>query len=120
MKVAVYWNLHKHLFSVRALEGPDKGRVIAHEKQLYLRDVELKVSQAGRERVLRQRCRNVHAWASGWICDGFDRPHAQPEVITYNPYKAATFVSLNRQFAPVQKIALAWFSDRYIYGWGVE
>ena len=65
MKVAVYWNLHTHMFSIRALEGPSKGRVIAHASALSLADVTTKVSKAGRERVLRERKKNVHAFVIG-------------------------------------------------------
>ena len=33
IRVEVYWNLHKRLFSVRALEGEHKGRVIEHAQR---------------------------------------------------------------------------------------
>ncbi|CAB4165115.1 hypothetical protein UFOVP823_10 [uncultured Caudovirales phage] len=36
MRVFVYWNLHRKLWSVRAAEGPNKGRVIAHRECVYL------------------------------------------------------------------------------------
>lgn len=29
MRVEVYWNVRRRLYSVRALEGPDRGRVVA-------------------------------------------------------------------------------------------
>ena len=38
IRVEVYWNLHKRLFSVRALEGENKGRVIDHAYGVRLSD----------------------------------------------------------------------------------
>ena len=55
MRVFVYYNLHKKLWSVKALEGPQKGRVIRRANHVTLRDAMPKVSQKGRERVLREK-----------------------------------------------------------------
>ena len=58
----VYLNLHKTGFlSVRAAEGPDKGRVVGHVSAIQLEDCSFRVSEAGRQRVIRDRCKNVHA-----------------------------------------------------------
>ena len=68
MLVETYFNLHKKRFSVRACEGPDKGRVIAHRKAVCLLNVKFKVSEAGRQRVLKEQRKNVHAVMRGhWI-----------------------------------------------------
>ena len=61
MKVYVYFNLHKRCFSVKALEGQAKGLVIAYANDVVLFDPVFKVSKAGRDRVLRERKKNVHA-----------------------------------------------------------
>ena len=61
MKVFVYYNLHRKVWSVKALEGENKGRVIAHRDMVVLRNPEGKVSQAGRKRVLQEQRKNVHA-----------------------------------------------------------
>jgi len=65
MKVFVYFNLRKRCFSVKALEGMYKGRVIAHRDSLHLQDAEFKVSEKGRQRVIRERRKNVHAGVVG-------------------------------------------------------
>lgn len=101
MKVFVYFNLHKKCFSVKALEGPDKGRVIAHRDVVYLQDAVGKVSKAGRERVLREKRKNVHAGVVGRLI--IDRWEDDLEddwdmlwdatVVTYNPYKYSSFVN---------------------------
>ena len=93
-RVYVYWNLHKHLFSVKDTRT---GRVVCHAHMVEIQDATVAVSQAGRARVLRERRKNVHAGVRGtvtwlvedWPCDlqmtGWTR-------ITYNPYKYDSFV----------------------------
>lgn len=109
MKVFVYRNLHQDCWSVRSRET---GRVIAHADEVQLSNVEYKVSEAGRQRVLREKSKNVHAGLVGTLVD-FDpiggkmptypaatfssdpsvKPgQADPVSITYNPYKYSHFV----------------------------
>jgi len=98
MKVFVYFNLHKKCFSIKALEGAMKGRVIAHRDNVLLFRATFKVSQAGRERVLREKRKNVHAGVCGtWHDSGNDHGtlssvKERGELVTYNPYKYTTFV----------------------------
>ena len=93
MKVFVYYNLHRNCFSVKALEGERKGRVIAHRDLVSLTDAVFKVSAAGRARVIREQRKNVHAgvvgeWRHVWV-----RPQDQELVrVTYNPYAYSSFV----------------------------
>jgi hypothetical protein len=94
LKVYVYFNLHKKLFSVKAMEGLYKGLVVAHCDSIALQDVTPKVSQKGRDRVLQEKRKNVHAGLVGHVVlvdipmvDSEDHKH-----ITYNPYKYKTFV----------------------------
>lgn len=98
MKVFVYFNLHKKCFSVKALEGPNKGRVIDHRDVVHLSDAVGRVSKAGRERVLREKRKNVHAGMVGQLIDCAWPDEAEPgtlwdgTVVTYNPYKYSSFV----------------------------
>lgn len=97
MKVFVYWNLHRGMWSVKALDGPDKGRVIARLPQVMLRDAEGKVSEAGRQRVLREKRKNVHAGIVGTLVEGLTHNRANyvediGDRVTYNPYKYSQFV----------------------------
>lgn len=93
MKVFVYKNLHKECFSVKALEGPSKGRVIAHVSSIKLTDCQLKVSQAGRARVLRECQKNVHAGVRGqWNSEEFAVIADRMIKVRYNPYEVSTFV----------------------------
>jgi hypothetical protein len=101
MRVEVYWNLHKRMFSVRALEGPNKGRVIRHSYAVDIADARFIVQKAGRSRVLKNKRKNVHAFVRG-IDVSSNRLEPRPQVpnralhgvehITYNPYKHDSFV----------------------------
>ena len=98
MKVFVYYNLHKKCWSIKALEGKDKGRVIAHKDAVLLFDTTPKVSQAGRKRVLREKRKNVHAGIVGdWLPDTMGNDISLDDKVafnqvTYNPYKYENFV----------------------------
>jgi len=95
MKVFVYRNLHKGCLSVKALEGEKKGRVIAHVDEITLSNCQLKVSQAGRARVLRERQKNVHAGVKGEWSQGLNFVIESMTKVRYNPYEVSTFVETN-------------------------
>lgn len=98
MKVFVYFNLHRKCFSIKALEGNDKGRVVAHRNKVVLDNVTFKVSEAGRQRVLKEQRKNVHAGVVGnWDERSYDHVTIDQHImlgsaITYNPYKYDSFV----------------------------
>lgn len=93
MRVFVYWNLHRDLFSVK---NTRTGRVEAHAQMVVIEDAVFAVSEAGRQRVLRERRKNVHAGVRGTAAL-IDPAPAQPVMsgwtrVTYNPYRFSTFV----------------------------
>lgn len=96
MRVFVYFNLHRQCLSVKALEGPAKGRVILHAAGLRLTHVQFKVSAAGRARVLRERRKNVHAGVVGTLAEHWPEGAACPVAdgvrVTYDPYRYSSFV----------------------------
>jgi hypothetical protein len=121
MKVKVYFNLHRKLFSVVALEGERKGRVIAHKTHLRLANAQFKVSEAGRQRVLREKRKNVHAFVVGELCETFYPVAALaafPGVVvreaTYNPYLYSTFVLKDSQ-EPIYFAGLVWLENKKIH-----
>jgi hypothetical protein len=111
MKAFVYFNLHRKCWSLKALDGEHAGRVVAHASRVALRNVECRVSEAGRQRVLREQRKNVHAGLVGTVyaVEGEWRIGEAPALpkfdelplsehafaITYNPYKAGTFTRKN-------------------------
>lgn len=92
LKVFVYFNLHKKCWSVRALEGENKGFVVNHLDVVYLREASPKVSESGRQRVLAEKQKNVHAGIVGRIVLPMNFEGDESEQITYNPYRYETFV----------------------------
>jgi|LULM01.1.fsa_nt_gb hypothetical protein len=103
----IYWNLHKKCFSIKALDGENKGRVIAHADKVHVESCQFKVSQAGRRRVLRDKCKNVHAGIVGVVRDA--APDAAPDLvgITYNPYIYDSFVQADRPSVPIERASYA-------------
>lgn len=115
MKVYVYRNLHKNCFSIKALEGANKGRVIMHTDKVSLYDVTFKVSEKGRQRVLRQKKKYVHAGVVGHILDGQwqAKDVAKFSKIRYNPYETETFQDL--QGNPVLTAPVCLLIDNQIF-----
>ena len=116
MKVEVYWNLHKKLYSVR-----HKGKVIAHVPFLTMKDVKWVVQPAGRRRVLREKKKNVHAFARGtWLYGNEELQLVRDELrlskrmpIVYNPYKHRKFVLRSAQDQPVEWSDYAKLCSQY-------
>ena len=99
MKVFIYFNLHRKCFSVKALEGTNKGRVVAHVSDAVIHSPTFKVSEAGRQRVLREKKKNVHAGVVGlWFDDEYNASRTVEHsamlgrAVTYNPYRFDSFV----------------------------
>lgn len=85
LKVKVYFNITKKTFSIQ-----HNGKVIGHADQIALKNVEFKVSEKGRQRVLKEKRKNVHAYVVGEISD-FQLIKVQGVGVTYNPYKFPNF-----------------------------
>ena len=114
MKIKVYFNLHRKLFSVVALEGPRKGLVIAHERSLILTDATFKVSEAGRQRVLREQRKNVHAFVVGQWWEHPWMENLGREEVTYNPYKFSTFVK-KESLEPIHRASCVWLENKKVW-----
>ena len=89
--VFVYRNLHKKCWSVK-----QDGLVKAHSQLLAMHSCTFKVSQAGRNRVLKEKRKNVHAGVHGylenWQMGEWIDSHPTARPVTYNPYKYKNFV----------------------------
>ena len=89
-EVFVYFNLHKKCFSVKDVKT---GLVIAHTDKIELEEATFKVSEAGRQRVLAEKRKNVHAGVRGkYVGTPKVIDFSEPEA-TYNPYKYDSFVN---------------------------
>lgn len=97
-RVMVYYNLHKHTFSISY-----SGKIIMYADMVKLDDVEFRVREGGRERVRGEKRKNVHAFVIGNLIDYCEHPcseFSEPEFgekVTYNPYKHESFVLKNTE-----------------------
>jgi hypothetical protein len=97
-KVMVYYNLHKHTFSVQK-----SGIVVLHADFVKLSNVEFRVRKGGLEKVRKEKTKNVHAFVIGTLEDYCEYPcdnipeDSEGEVISYNPYKNDSFVIKSTQ-----------------------
>lgn len=112
-KVFVYYNLHKHVFSIKSLEGENKGKVVAYAEKVALKDCEFKVSEKGRQKVLEKRQKRVHAGVVGKIDLTFEGEKGETEV-TYNPYYYQTFVYKQNE-RPIYKTHYAYLENKKVY-----
>lgn len=88
--VKVYRNLHKDQWSLMAADGPEKGRVIGYGQEVLILDPRLTVSEAGRQRAVRERRRNVHAFVVGTVGD-LQQLCGPLYRVRYNPFRASCF-----------------------------
>ena len=106
MKVKVYFNLHRKVFSVVNIKT---GKVAGYSENLCLKNAQLRVQESGRQRVLREKRKNVHAFVRGDAAF-FRYTNRQPlDTLTYNPYKYVSFVDKQTE-EPVYKASRAWLS----------
>tara|TARA_R110002020_G_scaffold193468_14_gene393870 strand:+ start:1666 stop:2091 length:426 start_codon:yes stop_codon:yes gene_type:complete len=104
----VYFNLHKKCFSVLAWSIEKKGwRLCFHTANMICDDVTFKVSESGRQRVLQEKRKNVHAFLLAKIVrpyptfsdmyESYIIPDIESGVkfnhATYNPYKYDSFMN---------------------------
>ena len=95
--VEVYRNLHKNCWSVR---NNATGHVLWHVDEVLLEDVDLVVRPAGRAKVLREKRKNVNAFAKGEIVETHVGPGNlvtdlipyQNSQVVYTPYEHHSFV----------------------------
>lgn len=137
----VYFNLHKRVFSIKL-----RGKVREHtDFTLVLPEddkVEFVVSEPGRQRVLREQRKNVHAYVRGLAYTNKDeylqrpsetllhtpdeavqallRIHGKPTRVSYNPYKGSTFYN-EKTGEPVRAAdaVMMWaYETPKVFAWG--
>jgi hypothetical protein len=94
--VDVYRNLHTGTWSVRSRYRQDYGRVIGHPEHIIILDAKFVVLEPGRQKVLREKRKNVHAFVRGEMEDTSNGnslafPTRLLMPVTYNPYKMGSF-----------------------------
>ena len=89
-QVKVYRNISRKCWSVL---GKD-NKLMLHAEALVLKDCNFVVQEGGRQRVVREGRKNVHAFARGHIAPMAWHQEFRPRLkrVLYNPYKAPTFL----------------------------
>jgi hypothetical protein len=81
--VKVYRNLHKGCWSIK-----QNGLVKAHSDEINLFDCEFLVNEKDRQKVIKQKRKNVHAFVKGYI---WNTPMDLIKQVSYNPYVRDSF-----------------------------
>jgi len=132
MKCFIYRNINRRIYSIRALEGEHKGLIVGYAPVIEVKDASFYVSEAGRQRVLEQQTKNVHAGIVGEIVgcrwyeprkDGvqFDQIELHDvggTKVTYNPYLYDSFVEVETK-NPVAKADRVYIEDRNVCAYGL-
>lgn len=108
----VYFNLHKKVFSVK--QG---NLVVLHTEEVILTDVTFKVNEAGRQRVLQEQRKNVHAFVNGKFLTNFAVVPGLENTMReayYNPYKTETFVD-KETGEPIHRAAHVYLKGKKIF-----
>ena len=87
MRVEVYKNIRTGKYSARSIRT---GKVVAREDSFHLKNVTFAVQPAGREKVRREKKKNVHAFVRGEL-DVLD-PADFTTPVYYNPYQVDNFM----------------------------
>lgn len=99
-RVEVYRNLSFRDGIVYSIRDLQYGRVLGHATNILLSSCYFVVNQAGRERVIRERRKNVCAWIEGSfgiLHMGDDEIFNDGVTVRFNPYNNKTFVQESGQ-----------------------
>lgn len=91
MRTYVYRNLTERNWTLQ-----ERGLKVAGADRVRLGACEFRVRPGGRQRVLRERRKNVHAFVIGEVLEAGGKglaPAAEPVEVTYNPYASGAFTT---------------------------
>lgn len=110
-KVFAYRNLNRKGV-VWSIKDCKSNLVVDRVEEAYFKNAELKVSEAGRQRVLKQQKKNIHAGVKG------TRLKTKPKVsmwikASYDPYKNKSFIDWYTD--PVFKAKYAMLNEKGLW-----
>lgn len=122
MKYFCYYNLHKHVFSLKNVKTGlvDKSR---YTNTVKIENCTLKVSQSGRQKVLKEKRKNVHAGIVGNVLST-DESLLNDDLegyteLTYNPYLYDSFV-VKETGKPVKTASVVYLLNKKIFAIGID
>ena len=100
--IRCYRNLHTGLWSVK------QGIVRFHTSEIVLTNARFVVNEVGRQRVLREQRKNVHAYVVGYI---YPPVSFIGEEVYYNPYTCSNFMIGEMPVLRASMARLAKYAD---------
>jgi len=88
--VRIYRNLNNGTMSVQG-QVNKTWKVVGHVTNAVVCDVAFKIQEGGRQRVIRDRRKNVHAWGQGILMGQASDDHC-PIALGYDPYEDGSFL----------------------------
>lgn len=93
--IQVYFNLHKNCFSIRDYKS---NLVVAHAESVIIKNAYFRVRENGRQRVIRERQKNIHAFVEGiYVNERTIKTKVKSMKLNpgyYNPYITEKFIDL--------------------------
>jgi hypothetical protein len=108
--VEAYWNLHGDCVSFR-----ERGGRVQHADWVLIEDARFAVQPKGREKVLNEQRKNVHAFVRGQLLEIATEPPEVSgwDVVTYRPYTADFFFFVDSGLR-VDAAPLVWIGEKQI------
>jgi hypothetical protein len=123
-KVDCYRNINKpEIFSIRQQAGENKDKVTGYSKVVLLKNPSIKLSENSRQRVLKEKRKNVHAFVRGnllGIANALTPEQAEMATarISYSPYRGMHFFDRNTGESvtgPLPTYAVLYGADVYLF-----
>ena len=116
-KCEIYKNLHKNCFSIRKF-----GKVVKYDENLTVFEAKFVVQPAGRQKVLDQKHKNVHAFVRGIYGLYPKIPEFNVELgqrISYDPYKFGYFYVKESEM-PIYCADVVCLTSNGVYAWTLK
>ena len=125
MKTFVYFNLHKKVWSLRS-----KGLVWGHSTLVEIIGARFKVSEAGRQRTIREKKKFVHAGVEGAVGAPignvkslkakYEARHGEGVSVSYNPFKGSAFFDRETGKSVDSAAVVLMLPGREVVAYGVQ
>lgn len=126
-KTYIYKNLHKDTWSLM-----ERGIVRAHSDNVVVENAEFRVRPAGRDKVIREQRKTVHAFVVGYpvavedsqvareAVEGIKLALGEPVQVSYNPYRGDTFYRKDTEESVVSAELVELRPDSSVWAWGLK
>lgn len=125
-RVQVYRNLKFKDRVIYSVRDAKTGLVLGHAETLLLSRCWFIVREKGRQRVLKERKKNVHGWIEGSfgiVHAGDDRIFSEGVKVTYNPYENESFMvhssTTEDGKLPIFKSNVVWMDEKDVIASGL-